>query len=113
MEIPENSKWFIKIKKISIEEIVKIFQTLKEKKDDSKWIKNYKETNRIDIRKIIEKIGPINENNSNWLKKFQEEFNRKITIQISGIFYNCSSIESLPDISNWNIKNVDDLSYVF
>ena len=29
------------------------------------------------------------------------------------MFYNFSSIESLPDISNWNITNVDQLSYLF
>ena len=79
LEIPDISKWFINLKKISIEEIVKIFQTLNEKTNDSNWIINYKETIQIDIRKIIGKIGLISEKNDlfNWLKKFQEEFNRK------------------------------------
>ena len=30
-----------------------------------------------------------------------------------GIFYNCSSLISLPDISNWNTNNVIDMSYIF
>ena len=120
MEIPDISKWFINLKKsnrISIEEIEEIFKTLNGKTDDSEWIINYKESIKIDIRKIFLKCGPLNENAIdmlNWHIKFQKEFNREIsTIRIRGIFYNCSSIELLPDISNWNINNVDDLSYVF
>ena len=29
------------------------------------------------------------------------------------IFYGCSSLSSLPDISNWNTNNVTDMSYMF
>ena len=35
---------------------------------------------------------------------------------VSGInfmFYNCSSLKSLPDISNWNINNVTDIGFTF
>ena len=115
MEILDISKWF-NLKRISIEEIDEIFKTLNEKTDDSKWIINYKESNEIDIGGIINKYGLLNKKTErlNWLIKFQKEFIREISaIRIIGIFYNCSSIESLPDISNWKIDNVDDLSYRF
>ena len=32
---------------------------------------------------------------------------------MSSIFYNCKSLISLPDISKWNFKNVDDISFIF
>ena len=115
MEILDISKWF-NLKRIRIEEIDEIFKTLNEKTDDSKWTINYKESNEIDIRGIINKYGLLNKKTErlNWLIRFQKEFDRKIsTISIQHIFYNCSSIESLPDISNWKINNVDDLSYLF
>ena len=30
-----------------------------------------------------------------------------------GMFYNCISLSSLPDISKWNTNNVNDMSYMF
>ena len=32
---------------------------------------------------------------------------------MKSIFYNCSSLESIPDISNWNIKDFTDISCLF
>ena len=32
---------------------------------------------------------------------------------MSYIFYECSSLSSLPDISNWDTKNVTDMIYMF
>jgi len=32
---------------------------------------------------------------------------------MSSIFYNCKSLSSLPDISQWNIKNVKDMHSLF
>ena len=32
---------------------------------------------------------------------------------ISGIFYECSSLKSLPDISNWDTSNVIDMEFSF
>ena len=29
------------------------------------------------------------------------------------MFYNCNLIKELPDIANWNTKNVTDMSYMF
>ena len=38
---------------------------------------------------------------------------KKGFIYIRYIFYNCHSIESIPDISKWDLTNVHDLSYMF
>ena len=32
---------------------------------------------------------------------------------MSSIFYNCKSLISIPDISKWNLNNVDDISFIF
>ena len=32
---------------------------------------------------------------------------------MSGMFYNCSSLSSLPDISKWNTNNVENMSWMF
>ena len=32
---------------------------------------------------------------------------------MSGMFYNCSSLQSLPDISKWDTKNVTDMTCMF
>ena len=32
---------------------------------------------------------------------------------MSGMFYDCSSLSSLPDISKWNTNNVTDMSHIF
>ena len=35
------------------------------------------------------------------------------SVDLSDLFYNCSSLSSLPDISKWNINNVLDISRMF
>ena len=32
---------------------------------------------------------------------------------MSGMFFNCSSLNNLPDISKWDTKNVTNISYMF
>jgi len=32
---------------------------------------------------------------------------------MSGLFYNCSSLKSLPDISKWNMNNVKNIFSMF
>ena len=32
---------------------------------------------------------------------------------MSNIFYNCKSLQYLPDISKWNISNATDISSIF
>ena len=41
------------------------------------------------------------------------KWNTNNVIDISEMFYNCSSLESLPDISKWNTNNVIDMSSLF
>ena len=38
--------------------------------------------------------------------------NKKI-VNLSSMFRGCSSLSSLPDISNWNTTNVNNMSYMF
>ena len=37
----------------------------------------------------------------------------KIITNMNSMFYECSSLQSLPDISKWDTKNVTDMSYMF
>ena len=30
-----------------------------------------------------------------------------------GFFYNCFNLEDIPDVSKWDISNVNDISYLF
>ena len=32
---------------------------------------------------------------------------------MEGIFFGCSSLIEIPDISNWNVSKVKDMSYAF
>ena len=32
---------------------------------------------------------------------------------MSSLFYNCKSLTTIPDISKWNLVNIDDISYMF
>ena len=41
------------------------------------------------------------------------EWDTTYVVNISGLFYECSSLKSLPDISKWNTSNVKDMSYIF
>ena len=55
-------------------------------------------------------------------EKYNIKNNNKLIIKLKGIdkvtnmmgiFYGCSSLSSLPDISKWNTYNVTDMSYIF
>ena len=41
------------------------------------------------------------------------EWDTKNVTDMSGMFYNCNSLESLPDISQWNTENVMNMSNLF
>ena len=41
------------------------------------------------------------------------KWNFNNVIDMSYMFYGCSSLSSLPDISKWNTNNVTDMSYIF
>ena len=40
-------------------------------------------------------------------------FDFKNVNDMSYMFYNCRSLESLPDLSKWDTKNVRDMNYMF
>ena len=40
------------------------------------------------------------------------KFNTKNVIDMSYMFYNCSSIKELPDISKWNMEKIRDISLI-
>ena len=40
-------------------------------------------------------------------------FRKNQNTNLSEIFYNCISLISLPDISNWNTENVEEMEYMF
>ena len=46
------------------------------------------------------------------IKNFPK-LNTKNFTNIFGMFYNCNSIKTLPDISKWNTKNITDMSFIF
>ena len=41
------------------------------------------------------------------------QWNTKNVTNLSHMFNKCNYLKSLPDISKWNTKNVDDMSYMF
>ena len=80
------------------------------------------------IKNNLHKCKIIYDNEENDIKEYFEdidwEYNHKnpITIKLKGInnitdmsdmFYDCNSLSSLPDISNWNTSNVHNMSYIF
>ena len=47
-------------------------------------------------------------------KIFNELTFKEVKVKnLKGMFYNCSSLISLPDISKWNTENVEDMSQLF
>ena len=74
--------------------------------------------NKISI--ILKEIKPIT-NMSNMFYECSSlsslpdfsKWNTSKVINMYGMFYKCSSLSSLPDISNWNISEVTDISFMF
>ena len=70
---------------------------------------NLEKTNFIEIElkiKIYNKINNIFTNNTSVSKSDLPQWITNNIIDMSYLFYNCESLESLPDISNWNTYNV-------
>ena len=44
------------------------------------------------------------------MKLFESQYNYS---NLKYLFYKCSSLSSLPDMSKWNINNVIDMSFMF
>ena len=53
----------------------------------------------------------------NYDKKYNDKYNYSTIFNyltdIHGMFYNCKSLNSLPDISKWNTNNVNNMSGMF
>ena len=81
---------------------------------DDNFVKNNKNNCYLLINgKKIDLCSEIN------IKEEQKEnleiklIETKIITNMSYMFYYCSSLQSLPDISKWNTKNVTKMSYMF
>ena len=46
-------------------------------------------------------------------KKYNDKYTCSIIFNLSGMFYNCKSLMSLPDISKWNTNNINNMSGMF
>ena len=129
-----------KIKNIKNTKSIRIFgnEFVKNNKDKCKIIINGKEIelcthininiNQLNSNKIYEiKLNGIN-NITNMSRMFISEFDDEIqllslpdisnlntenVIDMSYIFYGCSSLLSLPDISKWNTQNASNMSFMF
>ena len=94
-------------------ELIAFNKDIKNEEEDNLIIlnKNDAKGKKI-ILKVINKMKDMNEiikkNKFDLLK-----WNIDNVSNISGLFYDCSSLSSLPDISKWNTNNVTDISYLF
>ena len=84
--------------------------SLKTIPDISKW-KLYNEFD--DLRKVM-KISLDGRYSivSNYIK-FEIPFNKIKQIPLVNLFCNCLSLQSIPDISKWNVSNVTNISCLF
>ena len=80
----------------------------------SKFVKNNKNIYKMIIDnkeyEIIEKYNIENYSNNKLELKLKGIDN---VTDMSYMFYECESLESLPDISKWNTSNVTNMSYMF
>ena len=58
------------------------------------------------------RIDKIKRNYYAYLNNIKENIFTNVT-KMSYMFYGCSSLISLPDISNWNTSKVTNMSYMF
>ena len=88
-------------------------------KDDEKEHPIYKNLKKTNYEKILEnsEIKKNNLTSSSYstisVLNNNLEIGQNNRIMIYGMFYNCESILFLPDISEWNIDDVTDMSYLF
>ena len=80
----------------------------------SKFVLNKKNICKMIIDKkeyeITEKYNVKNYNNKKLIIKLKGFDN---VTNMSYMFYECSTLSSLPDISKWNTDKVTDMSYMF
>ena len=101
-----------------------LYQNCSESTKSIKIDESYCHSAITDIKDIYDNIINYQNNYLNISKMFyncsslttlNDIFKKNINnvASISGMFYNCSSLSSLPDISKWNINNVTDMSDIF
>ena len=101
-----------------------LYQNCSESTKSIKIDESYCHSAITDIKDIYDNIINYQNNYLNMSKMFyncsslttlNDIFKKNINnvASISGMFYNCSSLSSLPDISKWNINNVTDMSNIF
>ena len=104
---------------ITIDEITIIYNIKKSQRKEGKirifgenFVKNNKNKCKIKIEeKEYELMEEFNIKNEERIKiKLIEIY--KIT-DMSYMFYRCSSLSNLPDISKWNTNNVTNMSFMF
>ena len=79
----------------------------------SKFIENNKNNCKIIINnKELNIVEYLNVNKEDKILKIKLKEIKLIT-DMSNMFYNCESLISLPDISNWNTHNVINMSFMF
>ena len=101
-----------------------LYQNCSESTKSIKIDESYCHSAITDIKDIYDNIINYQNNYLNMSKMFyncsslttlNDIFKKNINnvASINGMFYNCSSLSSLPDISKWNINNVTDMSNIF
>ena len=99
-KLPDISKWNIN-KSTCINGIFAECYSLKSLPDISKW---FSDTDSFNYSSQRIKFHILHDHQQSELKD---------GLNFSFIFYNCSSLESLPDISNWNTKKVINMHGMF
>ena len=87
------------------------------KQNEEEYNEIFSESNNININE--NKLYPRDSLTSEIIKSNIQEFILNVPIlsfykvKMKKMFYGCSSLVSLPDISNWNTKEVTDMSKIF
>ena len=104
ISLPDISKWDFN-KAIYIVALFCGYSSLKFLPDISKWDINKNNDSKFNIIDIILSYKEY--------QSKEEIYNIIRRHNLSYMFYGCSSLISLPDISKWNMENVIVISYMF
>ena len=78
------------------------------------FVRNNKNNCYLIINNVKEELTDYIEIKTKKQKQLEIKLFEIILItDMSGMFYGCSSLNSLPDISKWDTKNVTNMSYMF
>ena len=83
--------------------------SLKELPDISKWDIN----NESKIKKFIINCSKEKSDKTDLKKKIAKWIRLNMITNMSYLFYECSSLKELPDISKWNLNPVIDIRHLF